>query len=434
MIDEATGGDVVVRIPLPEADPSPQSPGQTRYDALVYSRLPLHLDTPWIRRAPQEFIGLPLQGCGQLTIPTGRYQDYLASFLRGGRSAAEEMYFRLRTSLSRDLLAVLDQAAAGPPAPQAGRLWWANEAPELDDLPWDLVFYGFGQKPQTVAGSFVRGAPPQTPPPILPLRGDLRLAWCDTRLTPDWLRDLLKHPLPGVRPIPMPLNSREGLHQAAAEGYEMVHLASDGIVSLAYEGVLYDHGDWVSPELTAPRTSSLLSGSRVSVIGLSVQDHDPDTMKVQGRHVASAYRAFARYASARVALPSIVAPIGPTDDQLASDFWAAFYQAVGTTHRLDTSLAQARQKAPESTFALFLRHTQGKLFRSVDRRRGPERPELLHSELRTSHEGMQRLDTLRGKYGTLPDYLEAFAEGQGERQKSIEDSLAVWSQLDEDEK
>jgi hypothetical protein len=120
-------------------------------------------------------------------------------------------------------------------------------------------------------------------------------------------------------------------------------------------------------------------------------------------------------------------------DQALTAFWREFYSRIGDTHRLDVALASARRVIPESTIALFLRHPQGKLFRTATRRSGPEAPEQMLQALRSSLDASQRLDALRGRYGQLPSYLEGVAKEQGERQTSLESTLLAWSRPEEDE-
>ena len=124
--------DIVVRI-LPSRSVREEPNAQTRlYDALVYTHLPLNIGRTQTRRIAEEFRGLPLRGVGQLQLQWRRYQDHLASFYEGEKGI-EMMYARMRETLSSEMLGLVDQVrSAGEP----WRVWWASDAPELDDMPW----------------------------------------------------------------------------------------------------------------------------------------------------------------------------------------------------------------------------------------------------------------------------------------------------------
>jgi hypothetical protein len=177
--------------------------------------------------------------------------------------------------------------------------------------------------------------------------------------------------------------------------------------------------------MSAYEFSEHVTGKRLSVVGLTSQDYShPDIMDVSGREVVSVYRAFACFASSRLSLPSIMAPIGPSEPSIATEFWKAFYTELGQSHRLDRALAQGRFAAPPSPFALFLRHPFKKLFRLPRAEALPSyAPEQMAVDLKSSIDATQQLEALEKRYGELPEYLSRFAKEETERQKSIEAEL-----------
>jgi hypothetical protein len=369
---------------------------------------------------PTECSGLTLQVTGRLTLKWVRYQDILAQFFEGVKGL-EAMYYRLRDALSRELLQWIDQLRASD---NRICVWWSSDAPELEDIPWELLFYGNPSLPPLPQGfNFVRGVPPETPTPVLPLSGPVRVLWCNAPFTQQWLRDLFQPGLsPGIVPIPFTGSTRARLRLAAGEGIEMVHLCSDGTVSLAYEGVLIGSDD---PEpLTAPELADIFRGSRVSVLALTspfpaVERPSTDPSNSSDT-VVTVFRAFAYLASSRVRLPSVIAPVGPTTKEIASLFWKTFYTNFGMAQRLDASFAAAKQAAPASTYALFQRHSHGKLFRDVEAASSIPSPARMAVDLESSLDLSKRLQALTAKYGSLPDYVSSFAQEETQRRQTIE--------------
>lgn len=423
--------DIVVRI-VPSHGARDSSTRQIRtYDSFVYSHLPLDIGRAPTRRFAEDCQGLPLQGTGQLLLPWSKYQDHLASFYEGEKGI-EMMYFRMMETLSPEMKKLVERVREHP---VACRVWWGSDAPELDDMPWDILFYGYHRDASPARFTCVRGMPPRLAPPILQVGGPLRFLWFDNPLMPAWLRQLFSEiDFPGITKIRFAGPIREGIQKAVSEGIELMHLSSDGVVSLAYEGVLYVHGER-RPEMSAYELSELLSGKRVSVIGLTSQDYsNPDVMDVSGRQVVSAYRAFACFASSKIPLPSIMTPIGPSEPRIASEFWKTFYSHLGASHRLDRALAEAKFAAPASPCALFLRHPFGKLFRSAASLSfSPSAPERMANDLKKSIDATQQVRALGEKYGELPEYLSRFAQEESEHQKSIEADLDQWSTPEGDE-
>ena len=413
------------------------------YDAYVYATMPLPMltGTP-STEGDEECRGLPLRGVAPLSIRWSRYQDLLAQFFEREKGL-EPMYYRMRDTLSEPLRKLVDFVRAYE---RPLRVWWSNDTPELDDMPWDLLFYGQYQDREhygPARTSCVRGLPPMVPPPLLAVSGPLRVL-LDAERTPDWLQQLLRTSIPNLTCIPFYGPAREAFVKARAEGYESLHLAVDGIVSLAYDGVLYRHGDPV-PEVSAAEVSQLLAGSRLSLLSLTPQAvSSPDVAEIAGRDVVSVYRAFACFAASRVTLPSMVVPIGPTPNEAATKtFWDTFYRGLAATHDAEKALASARHEVPESPHSLFLRHAQGKLFRSADpvrrsaeglERRSMESPERLAMLVRGFAEANTQAEAIKQRYGgELPDYLRDLLSNQQEHQASIEADLEAWARPEGDQ-
>jgi len=421
MMQDPRSRDVCVRV-FPSLTSREQDSSPVRsYDVAVYTTAPLNLPPGTPTRTPEEMNGLPRRTSGKLTLKWERYQEILAQFFEAEKGI-EAMQFRLRDALSQELLVLVDNVLSSP---SGLSIWWNIEAPELDDLPWELLFYAKPNVAPPPDFIFVRGLPPQTPTPVLPLSGDLRVLWTDHASTPQWLRTMMNSGFPGLKTIPSTGDLREALRSSAAEGVELVHLCADGSVTLAYEGLLV--GDSGERDLSASELSEVLSGSRVSLIGLTpVSSPRPSDWSGSDRS-PEVYRAFACMASARTRLPSMVVPIGPTTDAISLLFWQAFHSAFAGTHRLDQAFANAKNAARASTFALFLRNSPGKLFRDVQEGNDIQSPARMATELQESSAFLDRIEVLGAKYGALPDYVSSFAKTETTRRQNIETELGKWT-------
>jgi len=412
--------DICVRI-RPRSSASREPDAAIRiYDVAVYSFNTLGAVKEWTSPIPQEFLGIPLQATGKLTLKWARYQDLLEQFFLEEKGLLA-MYYRLNDALSNEIRDVFNhlRAMSNPIC-----IWWVAEAPELEDMPWELLFYGNPDAPSPPFFNFVRGAPPEAATPVLPLSGPLRLRWSDTPATPDWMRQLLTaQNVPGVVATPFSGSIRQTLREAAVEGVELMHLCSSGSVSLAYEGVL-TCSDSDEPPVSAAELSDMLLGSRLSVLGLTAAKQADLLGESPGD--ATVYRSFAYFGSSRVPLPSIVAPIGPTPHDIAQLFWNTFYSSMGERQRLDNSFASAKRAARASTFALFCRHSHGKLFRQSQEEVSVS-PKRMAADLQISLDLSSRLQSLGQKYGHLPDYVTSFDRQETERREDIKAQLNKWS-------
>lgn len=427
MIQDPRNRDICVRV-FPSLTSREQESAPIRsYDVAVYTTAPLSLPPGTPTRTPEKMNGLPRRTSGKLTLKWARYQEILSQFFEAEKGI-EAMQFRLRDALSEELLVLVDNVLSSP---SGLSIWWSIEAPELEELPWELLFYAKPEVTPPPDFNFIRGLPPQIPTPVLPLSGDLRVLWSDHPSTPQWLRTMMNNSFPGLKAIQCAGGLREALRRSIAEGIELVHLCADGSVNLAYEGLLVcDSGERA---ISAPELSEILSGSRVSLIALTpvISPKQSDWSGSDGS--PEVYRAFACMASARIRLPSQVVPIGPTLNGTALSFWQSFYSTFAGTHRLDQAFANAKNVARASTFALFLRHSPGKLFREVQEGSDIQSPARMATELQESSAFLDRIEVIGAKYGALPDYVSSFAKVESERRQNIETELDKWTATEAEE-
>ena len=416
--------DLIIRI-RPDREMRGSVTDARTYQALVYTMLPL--GGPLEVSDAEPWNGLPVSASGRINIQWQDYQGILADFFEGIKGV-EKLSMRIRLWFSPAMQSLLDRVAHSG----ARRIWWASEATELDDIPWELLFHKPNAPP--ILPNCVRGLPPQSPPPILPLKGPLRLVWNDSPYTPAWIRSLFQ---PGGLPYlvctPFTGGLREGLRQAARDGAEVLHCCTDGLVSLAYEGTLYDHA--CQTQISATELEDIVRGTRVSVIGLTPQEQmlNPDVVAISGRTVPSVYRAFTWFSSIRSQIPSIIAPLGPclTDEPL--NFWKAFYSELSQSYHLDGAMRNARGAVPGSPFAIFMRHGPSTLFRAPGQRSFRAEPEQIALSLGSSAGALRKIQNLQSKFGALPDYLTSFAAEEGKRIGELRAELAEWSRPEEGE-
>jgi hypothetical protein len=220
-----------------------------------------------------------------------------------------------------------------------------------------------------------------------------------------------------------------------SEGVEFVHAFTDGVVSGALEGSLYD--PWVAPDratLPAGELSQLLASSRVVVLALSpAANPDPELQRIRGHNVLSAYRCFTYLGTSTARLPTVLAPLGPIPDDQMAHFWIEFYERMSSSWDLTESLRHAQSKFQFSVpIALFSRHAGGKLFQArlqpdADARQLlARRVELLNSEHLT-----RALDQIRSKYGLeLPESVNTLFKKESGRQQKLRGDLDAWTKLE----
>jgi hypothetical protein len=422
--------DVIVRIRPATRQRSQQQSGSQSYDVFVYSPLRLPVSPSTTTSVPEPFPEVPLAGIERLTIHPTSYQAYLASFL-DGEKGLPLMRDRLFETMSPGLQQLLRN-------PQMDlRIWWSSAAPELDDFPWELTAnsIGTGGARQIV---LLRGAPPRTPIPILPVENSPRLAIIGAiNRRPHWV-DRLSAEFPQiVKPLDLPL--REAIREAAQEGFELAHVFSDGIVSNALEGILYDHDATSGRHELPPRElSGMLAGTRIAILALSrSEDTNPDQLMLAGRAVLSAFRAFAYLGAASLPLPTIIALLGPVPESMIGEFWWRFYRELITGWHLTRSLQQAQQDFPIGLpIALFCRHAVGRLFQQsesvapVDNQRMEVWQDLLQSQ-----QLFAALAPLGEKYRDgLPQSVQHFMTSLEGRQTRLRETLDTWTGAMRDKK
>jgi len=422
-------------VKLTEDVTSRSSEAKRSYDALIYTNLQI----PRLQRPdspppgqPNEIAQLPLAGQETLIVRWSRYQEYLAAFVEGEKRPAY-MRERLLETMPDGLESIFSEPL---PTSQPVRLWWASDTPELEDLPWELVSYRSRSDPERF--SFVRGLPPENPLPILPIGERLRLAFIhDPSFTPQPLQDALNNLTGNIEVIDFPNFPRKALEQVVKEGYELVHLVADGVVSSAYEGILYFHGGRsTSPELPPGELSSILRGSRVSMLTLSEQQYNsPDVIDIGGQLVPSVYRAFAYLASSRLPLPSMVVPLGPLEPSDMHAFWNNFYFHLGESLSVQRAMARTRIRNYPAPAGLFLRHLHEVLFRrqSAVAKSSQADPNAIGTELQLSHDVVEQLKAHSELYGSLPESVSKFIESESVRQGDLEAALDPWLTPEEGE-
>ena len=396
---------------------------RTPYLALVYSQLSLPI-TPFVdppTGQPTEWAGDPLLGGETFFVHWGKYSEYLASYLGGGKGE-QSMEKRLFEALPANLSAILS-GQFGDSRPT--RTWFHSEAPELGELPWELVAFANGHRAST-GGSFVRGAPPDAATPLVPVVGRLRLGVVDpTGRASAAFNQATTGFGDRLEVIPLSGGVRSALRQAAEQGLELLHIVASATVTSSYDGGIdVPGGD--EPPLAASEAVALLRGSRTRLLGLTTPADDPAATSAGGYGSAVAYRAFAAFATSPQALPSIVAPLGPMDDAQVTEFWTTFYGTLGETLEIEGAMAAA-QRARTAAVALFLRQLQPATFRRVSHVEQPQTdPSIVGADLASSKELVEQFENLKASLGVKTTYLDRFVKGERKRQSKLEADVSDW--------
>jgi hypothetical protein len=246
--------------------------------------------------------------------------------------------------------------------------------------------------------------------------------------------------VPGIEIIEYVTSPREALQQIVSAGIELVHIIADGYPTLAYDSVLYFHGE-ATPELPAVELSGLLRGSRVAVLGMtSARTINPDLLQISHRQVPAVYRAFAYLGGSDLPLPSMVLPLGPTEDGRLGAFWGGFYAALSETLSVEDAMARGRDASigpgeiPPTPMALFLRHRHGRLFRrdAAPRSDSPrEAPSQLYNEFEISKALVSRLNaTIKAQPGAAPEGALEFLASEPAHQDRLLADLEPWTTLE----
>jgi hypothetical protein len=403
------------------------------FDAVVYTYLPLQLN-PVPDRFPYsvELASLPAAGVEQITIETADYESDLASFIEGEQSM-QRMRDRLLQMMSSNLRTLLTN-------PQSDiRIWWSSSTPELEDFPWELSA-GSGLQRSFSRVVFLRGIPPATPIPAIPVAGEPRLAIVGRSYAlPGWARSLATQYSEHVNISDKPL--REGLEAAVQAGFELIHVFADGVVSSAFDGILYDHdaprrmGDDRRnlAELHPGELSRMLSDSRVAVLALSRSEHtSPDLHYVGGRQVLSAFRAFAYLGACTFPLPTTVVELGPVPGGIMASFWQRFYEELVPNWHLTNALRSAQSSQPFAPpIALFCRHAGGKLFRQASSA-DVSQPMRIRQDFLRSEQLTRDLSSLTEQYKDLPDTILRLLKNETSRQLRLKRELDTWTDREEE--
>jgi hypothetical protein len=449
------------------------------YDAFVYTNLTIPgLEASEVEpsECANEISGLSLVGCGQIIVHWEHYHKYLRTFTLGEKAAYQRFWgvadvekqqsmsvvkvrdqlFKIPTRALRDLfygkLKVSDQPL---------RIWLQCNPPELADLPWEILSCQLRKK-EKARFSFVRGLPP-APLPKVPVQGKLRLAFIhEPRRTPDALMKAMESLKTTLDVVEMTESTRDALKRAASDGFELVHLVTDGALSLGHDGLLYlrESADASSGEpsdsaplnpltyrlyrlalnnvdffkhllseqrlldwnrklidkldletCSAEELSTVLRGSRVTLLSFSTpRTDDRDPARFDGTLLPTVYSAFASLGNSAL-LPNVVAPLGACDDKTLEKFWSSFYAQLmnpspqgsrrsSRSFSLEEALAVGHDAAPTALMALFLRQRLGREFttRVVKIGETDEEPTRANAKLQVERSLIEQLRAIDSNY------------------------------------
>jgi len=399
-----------------------QAVGPTPYLALVYSQLPI--DVQSFSQAgnlvPTAWAGDPLIGAEPFEVNWVRYTDYASRYFEGEKDA-EMMKVTLFQALSPNLSKILSGEVGGG---RRTRTWFHSDAPEVNQLPWELVAYANGFRAGT-EGSFVRGIPPESPTPLVPVvDGRLRLGVIDpSGATSTAMRQVLSFAQIGMEVVPLSGDCRAALRQAVEQGVEVLHIIVSASVTTSYDGVLEFPGS-SAPPVTSAELTSHLRGSRVRLIGLTPPAEDPSAL-MQGPYLkASAYRAFAYFATSPYPIPTFVAPVGPMDDAQVLGFWTTFYQELGRSLEIEVSMAAALRHRIVPV-GLFLRQLQTATFKPVAEQPAID-PSAIEADLTSSAALLKQYEELGAQLGVKSKQFSKVVSTEHARQERLHENVSQW--------
>lgn len=487
-IETSRTTEVVVRIQPRRSESSQEGEKEDRerrsiltYDALIYADpRSLQARADFVPREgwPARMGNLKLSSAESVVVNWGYYKYYLDSFIRGEQAASEKLEAEeLFLSVSPGLRKLLKGEAIDSPSL---RVWWSTATPSLVELPWELLVYGDESTDREV--SFVRGLPPDSPVPVLPVGEKLRLAFIhDPDSSSRALIDVLKE-IPGIDVVSITDPPLQALQQAISKGFELVHLVADGSASLAYEGFLYLRkpqrvdissdiasaaarrglrmllsiynrieplllkpisvslglnklSAWLSSKLykqldletlSTGELSALQRGSPLAVLALSPpKSSGYDLNRIDGFLLPSIYRSFACIGNSSLPMPNIIAQIGATDEERMARFWRRFYGDLGESLQVEKAMRNARIESALSTMALFLRQQHTQTFKHDEASKDVNVTQL-SAELAESMDAMEQLKELGNQYSSLSHILEKFEQGESARQEQLKSRLQEW--------
>jgi hypothetical protein len=396
---------------------------RTAYTALVYSQLPVPVtsfaDPP--TGQPAVWSGDPLLGGETFVVNWSHYSDYAAAYFEGEKDASM-MQERLFEALPRNLSAILSGEFGGS---RPTRTWFHSDAPEVSQLPWELVAYANRHRLQA-GGSFVRGIPPETATPLVPVVGRLRIGIVDPggRIAPTFGQVLAGFGA-DLEVVPLSGGVRAALRQAVEQGIELLHAVAAASVTTSYDGVLEFPGS-DEPPIASSEIASLLRGSRVRLVGLTPPAGDPSAAS-QGPYLApSAYRAFTYFATSPYPLPSFVVPVGPMDDRQVLGFWSVFYRALAASFEIETAMTDALRQGIVPV-GLFLRQLQAATFKHVSEAEQPAtEPSIVGAELATSTELLRQYEHLSSNLGFKSPTFDKLVKKEQKRQSRLAADVSEW--------
>ena len=395
----------------------------TPYRAWVYSKLALPIeravDPP--SDLPMEWAGDPLAGVETFVVNWATYTDYASSYFEGEKGAGM-MRERLFEALPPGLSAILaGDVGGGHPT----RTWFHSDAPEVSQLPWELVAYADRIRLST-GGSFVRGIPPETATPVIPVSGRLRLGVIDPegRTAPPLGAALAAIDGP-IEVLRLSGGIRRGLHAAAEEGVELVHIVAAASVTPSHDGVLVT-ADADDKPIASAELASILRGCRVRLVGLSPPAGDPSARWEGPYQMPSVYRAFTYFASSPYPIPTFALPVGPMDDSQVHGFWTTFYQALASKLEIEAALIEA-QRSRIVPIGLFLRQLQPSSFRMVSELERPTvEPSVVNAQLETSQDLLRQLELLSSNLGFKSATVKKLEKQERERHSKLQQDVSEW--------
>ncbi|WP_437639187.1 hypothetical protein [Sorangium sp. So ce854] len=425
-----------------------------RYHAWIYTKLALAslglgepgaADLGGVPPPPPEVGGLPLVGHEELSVHWLSYAEYLSSFY-GGEEALLELRRRVSGSISRGLREIV---RLRPRAPQRLRIWWSTEAPELEDLPWEILFLGARRPPGL---SLVRGGPGRIVPP-LPIQQDqpLRVAVVDpTGGAPAAIAEALEDLGPGVEAVWIEEDdARRALTAAIRAGVEVLHVVADGVVPLGLEGLLDFSGE-EEDTLSPLELAAMLRGSSVTILALT----PPEIPRVGHGGMPSVFHAFARFCHDSGDGPTIAAQLGPMHPGVSREFWRAFYRQLAAALDVEDAMMSASQRPLATPVVLFLRHRFGRQFTrqgDVTRRSPawptfgsgpmpevPLTPAQVTADLSCSRDLLDAARTLEARYASLglefpgKRLIQREIQRQAGLDEALDESLSSERSLSED--
>lgn len=312
------------------------------------------------------------------------------------------------------------------------RVWWNIEALELKGLLWEALAYRH-EPGSTDRVSLVRGSPPLLSPPFTPVGDKLRVAILSNSGPAAAALELRLSAVPGLEVRILEGDPRFNLFHARREGYEILHLLTDGIVSLAGDGIL-DLGREARIDVAARDLASHLTGSRVTILCLSASRAPYRGIElVEFRRFTDqpvVHQAFSLFASEEASLPTTAALLERVEPEAEAEMWGRFYTALTTTYSPEQAASAARQGASCMPLALFLRHPQKRCFREavdfpleIDVVDGE--PEIMDvtGDIYRSKEFLDRIVEISGEESAIPDAFKSFFTEEKERLADLESNF-----------